>query len=167
MGIFDSLVKLKAPSFHYLDKNIHGTFVRMSEEGAENDYVYIYYKPTNSMTTIKLPIPIHKKHIHFINATETDILGVEKQSCYVRTGEQGSLVDDFLGRKLMEENENLRGIIKSLKLQNATMKQVTEESSSGAESFMAKVNNLNKQNTRRSPFSPESRYGLFDNEYDV
>lgn len=149
---------LKSPLLIYADIGLVGTYVKQSEQGAENGFVYVYYKPLGKMQTIKLEKPINKNHIKFLNSTQTDIPGVESSIFFIYTNEEGSLME-FLHKSIMEENAKLRGIIKSLRLQNATQKQISEEASSGVESYSAKIQNINK--SRRPSSSPFEEPGGF------
>lgn len=158
-------VNLKSPLLAYSDKNIYGTFVKMSEDGAESGYVYVWFKPLGEFTTKMIPNPIRKEHIYELSASDTDKPGVESRVVFIFTGEEGSLVNNILNTAQNQTIKNLRETIKSLRMQLSTQKQISEEASSGAESYVNKMENLKSGGRRRAPFGEEGRFG-YDNEFD-
>jgi len=125
----------------YADKCLSGTFVRIDDEGNEPGYVDLWYIPMNSFsrTAIKYPKPIRKEHIHFLNPTETSTPGVEERVVFIYTGENGSLISDVIGKRLQDTIKDLRNRVNDLKMQLSAAKQTVKDSTSSAESAVARA----------------------------
>lgn len=159
-----SLFNLKAPTFHHLDLGIHGTFIRFDEESTDPGFVWVWYRPMNSFANLRCEKPIKWDHIHETTPKRTDIPGVPNKEVIVFTGEEGSLINTGIVEKQNKTIKELREKIHALKMQLSSAKQTTEDAASGAESYVARAQQIAGSNRNRMP---HGRGGLMDqDEFD-
>jgi len=146
-------LQLKSPLIYYADIGLVGTIVRTTEEGTEPGYVNIFYKPLNSLKTVKLPFPVKGDFIHYIKTKKRNVEGVQDEIMFIHTGEPDSLVNNILDTKNLKTIAELRDRIRSLELQMSSQKQTTQDAMSGAESMVARAKSISGGNNQnRSPF---------------
>jgi hypothetical protein len=165
----------------YLDIGLVGTFVGLRQSDTEKGYVYVEYVPLMhhpfkmpKKTLLSKPIP--EDCIFFSISRRTDIPGVEGRIVFIRTGEEGSIVNDFIDPELIRQNEELAEENRRLKMNVASARQESEDARSGVNKTIASLKSLNRQGSSVydefnrppvTPFGPSVRRDYRDvNEFE-
>lgn len=153
----------KGALFLHLDKGIAGTYVG-KHKSAEAGFVYIEYVPFMKRMfsfpkKVKMKHAVAEDHIHVVNNTMLDELGLEPNIVFIFSGEVGSAVR-FMETENLDKIKKLKGQIDILKAEVSTANEKAKKAVSGMASGLAASRDAVKPSRSDAPSNPfMNRFG--------